>query len=66
MSATWFHEHYPRTFSSRRPRARFITRCGICDYSIGILFSSGERALFCTNCDGGGPVRLEVHSLPPN
>ncbi|RWD29872.1 MAG: hypothetical protein EOS34_27410 [Mesorhizobium sp.] len=30
------------------------------------LFSTVERALFCTSCDRGGPVRLEIHKLPRN
>ncbi|MER8388776.1 hypothetical protein NKG60_05000 [Mesorhizobium sp. M1428] len=33
-------------------------------YGKGALFSSVERALFCTSCDRGGPVRLEIHRLP--
>ncbi|WP_258591714.1 hypothetical protein [Mesorhizobium sp. AR07] len=33
-------------------------------YGKGALFSSVERALFCTSCDRGGPVRLEIHSCP--
>lgn len=33
-------------------------------YGKGALFSSVERALFCTSCDRGGPVRLEILSLP--
>ncbi|TPL00724.1 hypothetical protein FJ938_22020 [Mesorhizobium sp. B2-4-14] len=32
-------------------------------YGKGALFSSVERALFCTNCDRGGPVRLEILSM---
>ncbi|PBB26353.1 hypothetical protein CK227_09310 [Mesorhizobium sp. WSM4308] len=35
-------------------------------YGKGALFSTVERALFCTSCDRGGPVRLEIHSLPRN
>lgn len=35
-------------------------------YGKDALFSSVERALLCTSCDRGGPVRLEVHSLPRN
>ncbi|MER9920902.1 MULTISPECIES: hypothetical protein [unclassified Mesorhizobium] len=35
-------------------------------YGKGALFSSVERALFCTSCDRGGPVRLEIHKLPRN
>ncbi|WP_136620849.1 MULTISPECIES: hypothetical protein [Mesorhizobium] len=35
-------------------------------YVKGALFSSVERALFCTSCDRGGPVRLEIHKLPRN
>lgn len=34
-------------------------------YRKGALFSPVERAL-CTNCDRGGPVRLEIHKLPRN
>jgi hypothetical protein len=30
------------------------------------LFSTVERALFCTSCDRGGPVSLEIHKLPRN
>ncbi|RTM05687.1 MAG: hypothetical protein EKK31_15100 [Hyphomicrobiales bacterium] len=33
-------------------------------YGRGALFSTVERALFCTSCDKGGPVRLEIFSLP--
>ncbi|MGX8010104.1 hypothetical protein ACVDG8_014625 [Mesorhizobium sp. ORM8.1] len=33
-------------------------------YGKEALFSSVERALFCTSCDRGGPVRLEILSLP--
>ncbi|MGX5827336.1 hypothetical protein ACWGS8_07735 [Mesorhizobium sp. 43Arga] len=33
-------------------------------YGRDALFSSVERALLCTSCDRGGPVRLEVHSMP--
>jgi hypothetical protein len=33
-------------------------------YGKGALFSSVERALFCTSCNRGGPVRLEILSLP--
>ena len=35
-------------------------------YGKGALFSSVERVLFCTSCDRGGPVRLEIHKLPRN
>ncbi|MES0179674.1 hypothetical protein NKJ86_13885 [Mesorhizobium sp. M0025] len=35
-------------------------------YGKGALFSSVERALFCTSCDRSGPVRLEIHKLPRN
>ncbi|WP_245525048.1 hypothetical protein [Mesorhizobium sp. M8A.F.Ca.ET.165.01.1.1] len=35
-------------------------------YGKDALFSSVERALFCTGCDRGGPVRLEIHKLPRN
>lgn len=35
-------------------------------YGKDALFSSVERALFCTSCDRGGPVRLEIHKLPRN
>lgn len=35
-------------------------------YGRHALFSSVERALFCTNCERGGPVRLEIHSMPRN
>ncbi len=35
-------------------------------YGKSALFSSVERALFCTSCDRGGPVRLEIHKLPRN
>ncbi|WP_246682866.1 hypothetical protein [Mesorhizobium sp. B2-8-3] len=33
-------------------------------YGKAALFSSVERALFCTSCNRGGPVRLEILSLP--
>lgn len=33
-------------------------------YGKAALFSSVERALFCTSCDRGGPVRLEILSMP--
>jgi hypothetical protein len=33
-------------------------------YGKAALFSSVERALFCTSCDRGGPVRLEILSVP--
>lgn len=33
-------------------------------YGRGALFSSVERALFCTGCERGGPVRLEIVSAP--
>ncbi|TRC91145.1 hypothetical protein FJV80_04280 [Mesorhizobium sp. WSM4310] len=32
-------------------------------YGKGALFSSVERALFCTSCNRGGPVRLEILSM---
>ncbi|MER9248585.1 hypothetical protein [Mesorhizobium sp. M0590] len=35
-------------------------------YGKDALFSTVERALFCTSCDRGGPVSLEIHSLPRN
>ncbi|TIW79880.1 MAG: hypothetical protein E5V51_24220, partial [Mesorhizobium sp.] len=35
-------------------------------YGRDALFSTVERALLCTSCDRGGPVRLEVHSMPRN
>lgn len=35
-------------------------------YGKGALFNSVERALFCTSCDRGGPVRLEIHKLSRN
>lgn len=35
-------------------------------YGKDALFSTVERALFCTSCDRGGPVRLEIHKLPRN
>lgn len=35
-------------------------------YGKGALFSTVERALLCTSCDRGGPVRLEIHKLPRN
>lgn len=35
-------------------------------YGKGALFSTMERALLCTSCDRGGPVRLEIHKLPRN
>ncbi|MER8517247.1 hypothetical protein NKH47_30610 [Mesorhizobium sp. M1060] len=35
-------------------------------YGKGALLSSVERALFCTSCDRGGPVRLEIHKLLRN
>ncbi|WP_033838264.1 hypothetical protein [Mesorhizobium loti] len=33
-------------------------------YGKHALFSTVERALFCTSCNKGGPVRMEIHSLP--
>jgi hypothetical protein len=33
-------------------------------YGKDALFSSVERALFCTGCCSGGPVRLEILSMP--
>ncbi|QKD06448.1 hypothetical protein EB235_20215 [Mesorhizobium loti R88b] len=33
-------------------------------YGKGALFSTVERALFCTSCNKGGPVRLEIHNMP--
>ncbi|ESX48814.1 hypothetical protein X762_10955 [Mesorhizobium sp. LSHC426A00] len=33
-------------------------------YGKGALFSSVERALFCTSCNKGGPVSLEIFSMP--
>ncbi|TGT89535.1 hypothetical protein EN804_11570 [Mesorhizobium sp. M8A.F.Ca.ET.161.01.1.1] len=35
-------------------------------YGKGELFSTVEPALFCTSCERGGPVRLEIHKLPRN
>ena len=35
-------------------------------YGKGALFSGVERALLCTSCNKGGPVRLEIHKLPRN
>ncbi|AZO55669.1 hypothetical protein EJ077_21205 [Mesorhizobium sp. M8A.F.Ca.ET.057.01.1.1] len=35
-------------------------------YGKDALFSTVERALLCTSCDRGGPVRLEIHKLPRN
>ncbi|TPL05916.1 hypothetical protein FJ938_14475 [Mesorhizobium sp. B2-4-14] len=35
-------------------------------YGKGALLSTVERALFCTSCDRGGPVRIEIHKLPRN
>ncbi|WP_287193290.1 hypothetical protein [Mesorhizobium sp.] len=35
-------------------------------YGRDALFSTVERALFCTRCERGGPVRLEIHKLPRN
>jgi hypothetical protein len=35
-------------------------------YGRDALFSTVERALFCTSCERGGPVRLEIHKLPRN
>ncbi|AZO55690.1 hypothetical protein EJ077_21350 [Mesorhizobium sp. M8A.F.Ca.ET.057.01.1.1] len=35
-------------------------------YGKGALFSTVEWALFCTSCERGGPVRLEIHKLPRN
>jgi len=35
-------------------------------YGKAALFSTVERALFCTSCERGGPVRLEIHKLPRN
>ncbi|TPL79779.1 hypothetical protein FJ941_19740 [Mesorhizobium sp. B2-3-13] len=35
-------------------------------YGKAALFSTVEPALLCTNCDRGGPVRLEIHKLPRN
>ncbi|MER9064252.1 hypothetical protein NKI54_19870 [Mesorhizobium sp. M0663] len=35
-------------------------------YGKDALFSTVERGLFCTSCDRGGPVRLEIHKLPRN
>lgn len=35
-------------------------------YGKNALFSTVERALFCTSCSKGGPVRMEIHSLPRN
>ena len=35
-------------------------------YGKEALFSSVERALFCTSCKKGGPVRMEIHSMPRN
>ncbi|TJV19720.1 MULTISPECIES: hypothetical protein [unclassified Mesorhizobium] len=35
-------------------------------YGKGALFSTVERALLCTSCNKGGPVRLEIHKLPRN
>lgn len=35
-------------------------------YGKDALFSSVERVMFCTSCDRGGPVRLEIHKLPRN
>ncbi|TPL80656.1 hypothetical protein [Mesorhizobium sp. B2-3-12] len=35
-------------------------------YGSGALLRSVERALFCTGCDRGGPVQIEIHRLPRN
>ncbi|BCG83874.1 MULTISPECIES: hypothetical protein [Mesorhizobium] len=35
-------------------------------YGRDALFSTVERALFCTSCKKGGPVRMEIHSMPRN
>lgn len=35
-------------------------------YGKHALFSTVERALFCTSCNKGGPVRMEIHSMPRN
>ncbi|TPL87129.1 hypothetical protein [Mesorhizobium sp. B2-3-12] len=35
-------------------------------YGKDALFSTVERALVCTSCNRGGPVRLEIHKLPRN
>ncbi|TPK72210.1 hypothetical protein FJ930_13015 [Mesorhizobium sp. B2-4-15] len=32
-------------------------------YGKDAFFSSVERALFCTSCNKGGPVRLEIHNV---
>lgn len=35
-------------------------------YGKDALFSSVERSLFCTSCNRGGPVRLEIYKIPRN
>ncbi|CAN7686874.1 ATP-dependent DNA ligase [Mesorhizobium amorphae] len=51
-----------------KPAFALLAECGTRRY-VGSAFITlnremRKRALFCTGCDCGGPVRLEIHKLP--